>query len=123
MNRRSFLGSIIAAAAAPAIVRADSLMRVVPRDALLLHEYSNNVWLDAQPSNVWMWHTSTREWSQLALPAGHRDREDSALASIEHVATLGAFVWRAGDRPALEVFALVPPDWQDPREGWHWLAT
>lgn len=31
MNRRGFLGSILAAAAAPAIVRADSLMRVVPR--------------------------------------------------------------------------------------------
>lgn len=33
MNRRSFLGSILAAAAAPAIVRADSLMRIVPSDA------------------------------------------------------------------------------------------
>ena len=30
MNRRGFLGSIIAACAAPAIVRADALMRVVP---------------------------------------------------------------------------------------------
>lgn len=32
MDRRSFLGSILAACAAPAIVRADSLMRIVPRD-------------------------------------------------------------------------------------------
>lgn len=32
MNRRGFLGSILAACAAPAIVRADSLMRIVPRD-------------------------------------------------------------------------------------------
>lgn len=46
MNRRKFLtlgiGSIIAAAAAPAIVRADSLMRIVPRDTLVLRvpEYS-----------------------------------------------------------------------------------
>lgn len=32
MRRRSFLGSILALAAAPAIVRADSLMRVVPWD-------------------------------------------------------------------------------------------
>lgn len=32
MNRRGFLGSILAAATAPAIVRADSLMRIVPRD-------------------------------------------------------------------------------------------
>lgn len=31
MNRRGFLGSILAASAAPAIVRADALMRIVPR--------------------------------------------------------------------------------------------
>lgn len=31
-TRRSFLGAILALGAAPAIVRADSLMRVVPRD-------------------------------------------------------------------------------------------
>lgn len=35
MNRRGFLGAILAAAAAPAIVRADSLMRIVPRDLLV----------------------------------------------------------------------------------------
>lgn len=35
MNRRGFLGSILAAAAAPAIVRADSLMRIVPRDIVI----------------------------------------------------------------------------------------
>lgn len=36
MNRRGFLGSILALGAAPAIVRADSLMRIVPRETLLL---------------------------------------------------------------------------------------
>ena len=36
MNRRGFLGSILAAAAAPAIVRADSLMRIVPVDTIAL---------------------------------------------------------------------------------------
>lgn len=30
MNRRSFMGSILALGAAPAIVRADALMRIVP---------------------------------------------------------------------------------------------
>lgn len=35
MDRRGFLGSILAAAVAPAIVRADSLMRVVSRDTWL----------------------------------------------------------------------------------------
>lgn len=36
MDRRSFLGSILAACAAPAIVRADSLMRVIPRETSVL---------------------------------------------------------------------------------------
>lgn len=36
MNRRGFLGSILAACAAPAIVRADSLMRIVPVDTGIL---------------------------------------------------------------------------------------
>lgn len=36
MNRRGFLGSIIALGAAPAIVRTDSLMRIVPRDLVVL---------------------------------------------------------------------------------------
>lgn len=37
MDRRGFLGAMLAACAAPAIVRADSLMRIVPRDALIFH--------------------------------------------------------------------------------------
>jgi hypothetical protein len=36
MNRRSFMSSILALAAAPAIVRADSLMRIVARDTTVL---------------------------------------------------------------------------------------
>lgn len=36
MNRRSFLSSVLALGAAPAIVRADSLMRIVPRETALL---------------------------------------------------------------------------------------
>lgn len=36
MNRRGFLGSILVACAAPAIVRADSLMRIVPLDTTII---------------------------------------------------------------------------------------
>lgn len=36
MNRRGFLQSILVAAAAPAIVRADSLMRIIPRDLAVM---------------------------------------------------------------------------------------
>lgn len=48
MNRRSFLGSILAAAAAPAIVRADSLMRIVPREMTLM---TGDYVLDARGSD------------------------------------------------------------------------
>ena len=37
MNRRGFLTSILAAGVAPAIVRADSLMRIVPMDAAFFY--------------------------------------------------------------------------------------
>lgn len=36
MNRRSFMSAILATACAPAIVRADSLMRIVSREQLVL---------------------------------------------------------------------------------------
>ena len=36
MNRRGFMGSILALGAAPAIVRADALMRVRPRNEAIL---------------------------------------------------------------------------------------
>lgn len=36
ISRRSFLGAILASCAAPAIVRADSLMRVIPKDTGIL---------------------------------------------------------------------------------------
>ena len=36
MNRRDFLGAMLAACAAPAIVRADSLMRIVPRETTVV---------------------------------------------------------------------------------------
>lgn len=35
MNRRGFIGSILALGVAPAIVRADALMRIVPRDVIV----------------------------------------------------------------------------------------
>lgn len=35
MNRRGFLGAILVAGVAPAIMRADALMRVIPRRTLV----------------------------------------------------------------------------------------
>ena len=49
MNRRSFLGAILAAGAAPAIVRADSLMRVVVRPDSGLITYG---WVEVSQSII-----------------------------------------------------------------------
>ena len=45
MNRRGFLGSILALSAAPSIVRADSLMRIVPRERLVF-AFNNRIALE-----------------------------------------------------------------------------
>ena len=43
MNRRGFLGAMLAACAAPAIVRADSLMRIIPMDVPVIEVPSGMV--------------------------------------------------------------------------------
>jgi hypothetical protein len=47
MNRRGFLQSILIAAAAPAIVRADRLMRIIPQETTLFVPNSEPVLLVA----------------------------------------------------------------------------
>lgn len=53
-SRRSFLASILALGAAPAIVRADALMRVVPRETTLLLaddvRFSSVPWINWDPA-------------------------------------------------------------------------
>lgn len=49
MNRRGFLQSCLALAAAPAIVRADSLMRIVPRDAGIITFDGCDQWMAVPP--------------------------------------------------------------------------
>jgi hypothetical protein len=49
VNRRGFLGSILALAAAPAIVRADSLMRIVPTDTLVFESASIEFEIGPEP--------------------------------------------------------------------------
>lgn len=50
MNRRGFLGAILAAAASPAIVRADALMRIQPPEKLtfnVLGRYDLEGWFES----------------------------------------------------------------------------
>jgi hypothetical protein len=58
ITRRGFLGSILALGSAPAIVRADSLMRVVPRDLTLLLSPAERLAM-----NDLAWAGAIREWS------------------------------------------------------------
>lgn len=58
MNRRGFIGSILAVCVAPAIVRADSLMRIVPRDLTLLLTPAERLAM-----NPLAWAGAIREWS------------------------------------------------------------
>lgn len=55
MNRRGFLAGILAAAAAPAIVRADALMKIVPRqsDYLYMPNLTGN-WRNEADGYVWV---------------------------------------------------------------------
>lgn len=57
-TRRSFLGAMFALAAAPAIVRADSLMRIVPDSPLIL--WGDGVHDDAQALNAFIQGGSVR---------------------------------------------------------------
>lgn len=70
MNRRGFLGSILAACAAPAIVRADSLMRIVPLDTVILPAFHPDAILmeaDAIDGGLVALDRMLREWSQYDL--------------------------------------------------------
>ena len=52
MNRRGFLSSILALGAAPAIVRADSLMRIVPREAGLVCIHADGGVMTLAPAEI-----------------------------------------------------------------------
>jgi hypothetical protein len=69
MNRRGFLSSIIAMAAAPAIVKASSLMpgRVWTPETKI---YGGLGFIDARPVNGWAeWAGSFSGWNKLATPS------------------------------------------------------
>lgn len=53
MNRRGFLQSCLALAAAPAIVRADSLMRIVPRDSGIITFDGCDQWMTVSADVPW----------------------------------------------------------------------
>jgi hypothetical protein len=65
MDRRGFLGSILLAAVAPAIVRADSLMRIVPLDtAVVLPSAAQSMLAELEAADAFAAGLQLREWSQ-----------------------------------------------------------
>ena len=72
MNRRGFLGSILALGVAPAIVRADSLMRVVPREMVMLTAGWDLGW-SGRPSFTPYSHVQSVEI--LIFPVAHTEAE------------------------------------------------
>lgn len=66
MNRRGFLKAILAAAAAPAIVRADSLMKVIPRNVEVLTWHQEPVVIDQMRDLQFFEGT---QWSEAQIAA------------------------------------------------------
>lgn len=68
MNRRGFLTGILAACAAPAIVRADSLMRIVPLDTtIVLPSAAQTMLAELEAADAFAAGLQLREWSQFDI--------------------------------------------------------
>lgn len=94
MNRRSFMNSILALSMAPAIVRADSLMRIIPKDTILLSESSvESIILEesAVKSGLWpgidayfalSYNESEQEWAKAIVKKMHETQERVVFKSL-----------------------------------------
>jgi hypothetical protein len=68
MNRRGFLAGILAAGTAPAIVRAESLMKIfVPKQEILLPSAMDIAWSVADINSPNLIIAAEYEWKQLNL--------------------------------------------------------
>ena len=104
MDRRGFLSSCLALAAAPAIVRADSLMRVVPREM--------EFFTLSQPGVVSVWHDISGNGNHLyadtevvifseALSSDEIDKVARSLlaSNMDEIAKLSPCAWYRADGP------------------------
>lgn len=91
-TRRSFLGAMLAACAAPAIVRADSLMRVIPVETeILLPEPTPrlDIVTQAEPDGI-----TTRDGSRLTISGNHRLMPGDVISIAGVVGAAGAQLFR-----------------------------
>lgn len=93
LTRRGFLSTILAAAVAPAIVRADSLMRIVPRDATIIFPACAT-----NKSTVLLTHVQAKMWEEVSAI----DTTTMLSAAKEYFCT--SILYRA------DVHLEVPPD-------------
>jgi hypothetical protein len=111
VNRRGFLGAILAAAAAPAIVRADSLMRVIPVDTEVLTFSSAEILIDqSAPSSA-----VVREQVRIALTEWWGRTADGVIcrALVDEKAHVLLFE----ETPLKKMPAVVPGWLPDEKEG------
>ena len=96
MNRRGFIGSILALGASPAIVRADALMRIVPLDVVVVSEGWSAEGIQFYESDLTLTLDDfSRRFIQPAMAALVQDVErdvlsclPSRLSSFEHAGTI-----------------------------------
>lgn len=69
MDRRGFIGSILVACAAPAIVRADSLMRIIPMDTKVVPYGGATFYIEDLASDQYP-DGSFRLWQQIRSDGG-----------------------------------------------------
>lgn len=98
-SRRGFLLGMLAAGAAPAIVRADALMRIVPRDATVLPGWVTFTDDGARPM-------TTADFERIWREAAERACNPPMLVDAD-----GSVTW-LNDRSAEMLIALTPPDRQ-----------
>lgn len=88
MNRRSFLGAILAAGAAPAIVRADSLMRVVVRPSGVLTWASYEFYVDHSTN------FALPDWGYVERGPVWTDRDELYALMMENIKRNNAILMR-----------------------------
>ena len=97
MNRRGFLASILALGAAPAIVRADSLMKIIPRSAEVLMPYEESIVIDQMRDLEFF---EGLQWSEVDIDA----------MNVRAVARVNLATWFAERADQLMHDVLVLPD-------------
>lgn len=112
MNRRGFLGSMLALGAAPAIVRADALMQLVPVQSLILRPQIDIAAVTALIREIKAYDINRDEFIYRLDFAGHNRQGELRQIGIDFTVPPGDSIERSRE-PALAILkahaaGLVP---------------